>query len=112
MDLDALRYGRIGPRHQLPENPWFIEPNINEEEAVRGNVLRKRTGASSQNSELKRGKIGGKLPIVNRCKQSKSPQTKAKGIEKVKFNEEIGPVKEHLERGKTMSYGILKQQRV
>ena len=27
---------------------------------MRGNVLRKRTGTSSQNSELKRGKIGEK----------------------------------------------------
>ena len=30
---------------------------------------------------------------MNRCKQSKLLQTKTKGIENVKFNEETGPVK-------------------
>ena len=48
---------------------------------------------SSQNSELKRGKIGEKLPTEHRCQQSKLPKTKAKCIENLKLNEKTGPVK-------------------
>ena len=82
MDPDVLRYGRIGPRQLLPENPWFIEHNVNAEKVVRSNVLRKRTGTSSQNSELKVAKWGKKLPTRSCCKQRKLPQSKAKCTEK------------------------------
>ena len=40
MSPNALRYGRIGPRRLLSENPWFIEPNVNEGREAWGNVLR------------------------------------------------------------------------
>ena len=36
--------------------------------------------------------------MVNRCKQSKLPQTKAKSIEIVKFNEGIRPVKGNISK--------------
>ena len=38
-------------------------------------------------------KTGKKPPTVNRCKQSKLSQTKAKSIENVKLNDETGQVK-------------------
>ena len=106
MSPDALRYGRIGPRRLLSENPWFIEPNVNEEREVWGNVLR---------SLLRKLRTQARqLPVVNHCKQSKLPQTKAKYIENVKFNEGTAWSRKRniSKEGKTMFYGILKEQRV
>ena len=51
-----MRYGRIGPRHLLPENHDSRDLTYTKKGC--GVIFREKSGTSSQNSELKRGGKG------------------------------------------------------